>query len=148
VLADSRIVHYPALIALSQVINDKRRGYYHALERNNRSLEVTDWLVYFADTILSGQAETVRWVELVIAKGKFLSHFGQQLNERQLKVLVRMFREGPDGFRGGLSADNYISITGSQDHEAFASPDDDDSTCRNIELKTVRTDFVLVRGRG
>ncbi|RYD24632.1 MAG: DUF4172 domain-containing protein, partial [Verrucomicrobiaceae bacterium] len=26
--------------------------------------------------------------------------------------LVRMFREGPDGFKGGLSARNYISITG------------------------------------
>ena len=23
-----------------------------------------------------------------------------------------MFREGPDGFKGGLSAENYISITG------------------------------------
>ncbi len=23
-----------------------------------------------------------------------------------------MFREGPDGFRGGLSAENYIAITG------------------------------------
>lgn len=23
-----------------------------------------------------------------------------------------MFREGPDGFKGGLSAENYIAITG------------------------------------
>ena len=27
------------------------------------------------------------------------------------KVLARMFREGPDGFTGGLSADNYLRIT-------------------------------------
>jgi Fic family protein len=27
-------------------------------------------------------------------------------------VLTRMFKEGIDGFKGGLSAENYISITG------------------------------------
>jgi Fic family protein len=35
-----------------------------------------------------------------------------QLNERQERALARMFREGPDGFEGGLSAANYITITG------------------------------------
>jgi hypothetical protein len=25
-------------------------------------------------------------------------------------VLARLFKEGPDGFRGGLSAENYITI--------------------------------------
>ena len=33
------------------------------------------------------------------------------LNERQAKVLERIFREGINGFRSGLSAENYISIT-------------------------------------
>ena len=35
-----------------------------------------------------------------------------QLNERQEKVLVRMFRAEPDGFQGGLSAGNYQRIAG------------------------------------
>ena len=35
-----------------------------------------------------------------------------KLNDRQQKVLARMFREGSAGFRGGLSAGNYMSITG------------------------------------
>ena len=34
------------------------------------------------------------------------------LNERQKKALLRMLREAPEGFRGGLSASNYITITG------------------------------------
>jgi Fic family protein len=34
------------------------------------------------------------------------------LNERQAKAIARMFREGPGGFKGGLSADNYLKITG------------------------------------
>ncbi len=33
------------------------------------------------------------------------------LSERQEKVIARLFREGIDGFKGGLSAENYISIT-------------------------------------
>lgn len=33
------------------------------------------------------------------------------MNARQAKAIARMFREGIDGFKGGLSAENYISIT-------------------------------------
>jgi Fic family protein len=36
---------------------------------------------------------------------------GGRLNERQQKALARMFREGVDGFKGGLSAGNYMAIT-------------------------------------
>ena len=35
-----------------------------------------------------------------------------EINERQEKALIRIFREGPDGFEGGLSAGNYRTITG------------------------------------
>ena len=34
------------------------------------------------------------------------------MNERQEKVIARLFKEGPNGFTGGLSAENYIAITG------------------------------------
>jgi Fic family protein len=34
------------------------------------------------------------------------------LNERQAKAIARMLQEGIAGFKGGLSAQNYISITG------------------------------------
>src|SRR5271165_5258722 len=33
------------------------------------------------------------------------------MNARQEKAIARMFREGIDGFKGCLSAENYISIT-------------------------------------
>jgi len=35
-----------------------------------------------------------------------------QLNPRQEKALLRMLREGPEGFAGGLSAGKYATITG------------------------------------
>jgi Fic family protein len=35
-----------------------------------------------------------------------------RLNDRQEKAMLYMFREGPQGFKGGLSAGNYSTITG------------------------------------
>lgn len=35
-----------------------------------------------------------------------------QLNPRQEKAVNRMLREGPEGFKGDLSAGNYAAITG------------------------------------
>jgi Fic family protein len=34
------------------------------------------------------------------------------LNERQEKAILRMAREGANGFKGGISAENYLAITG------------------------------------
>ena len=50
-------------------------------------------------------------VDFLIQKTKFYDRVKSQLNDRQEKALVRIFREGLEGFKGGLSAENYISIT-------------------------------------
>jgi Fic family protein len=47
-----------------------------------------------------------------IAKTRLYDRLLGSLNERQEKVLARMFREGVEGFKGGLSAENYMAITG------------------------------------
>src|SRR5499427_9641254 len=101
----------PTLIALAYTIERKRKDYYAALERNNKDDEITDWLGYFAATILEAQRNTLARVDFYLAKAKLYERLRGQLNERQEKVLARMFREGIDGFKGGLSAENYISIT-------------------------------------
>ena len=101
----------PTLIALARSIGQNRKRYYGALEVASRTMEVTPWLTYFAKTVLEAQQESMRLVSFTIAKARFYERFGDQLNERQAKVIARMFREGPDGFKGGLSAENYLSIT-------------------------------------
>ena len=50
-------------------------------------------------------------VDFYVAKAKFYEALRGKLNARQDKLIARMFREGVDGFKGGLSAENYISIT-------------------------------------
>jgi Fic family protein len=101
----------PTLSALAYTIERKRKDYYAELERNNKELRIDDWMTYFANTVLQAQDNTIKRVDFYIAKAKFYEKFRDRLNERQAKVVARMFREGVDGFKGGLSADNYISIS-------------------------------------
>ncbi|KJV80453.1 hypothetical protein RHORCCE3_1378 [Rickettsia hoogstraalii str. RCCE3] len=101
----------PILIALSHVINEEKKLYYNALERNNKSLEITDWILYFVGTIIKAQDYTLRNIEFLINKTKFYDKFKNILNARQEKVVKRIFEEGVEGFKGGLSAKNYITIT-------------------------------------
>jgi Fic family protein len=58
---------------------------------------------------------------LIIKKTKILDKLRGQCNLRQEKVILRLLREGPQGFKGGLSADNYITI--SQTSRATATRD-------------------------
>jgi len=101
----------PSLIALAYTIERKRKDYYAALERNNKETEITDWLTYFAKTILEAQNNTIRRIDFFVAKAKFYQRQRGTLNERQAKVIARMFQQGIDGFEGGLSAETYISIS-------------------------------------
>jgi Fic family protein len=103
---------HATLLALSQTINRGRKTYYEMLEASNKRNKITEWLVYFARTVIEAQSGAQNLVDFIIAKTKFYDRFRGQLNERQEKVIARMMREGPDGFKGGLSAEKYISITG------------------------------------
>jgi Fic family protein len=105
-------LNHPSLIALAYTIERKRKDYYAALERNNKELEITDWLIYFARTVIEAQGNTISRMDFYVAKTKFYDRLRDHLNERQAKVIARMFREGIHGFKGGLSAENYITITG------------------------------------
>jgi Fic family protein len=62
------------------------------------------------NTVIEAQNNTIKRVDFYVAKAKLYERLRGQLNERQDKVIARRFREGIDGFKGGLSAENYISI--------------------------------------
>ncbi len=107
----SQGLNQSSLISLSHAIQSKKKKYYDALEASNRSLEINNWLGYFSKTILEAQGYSQALVELSITKNNLFKTLQGRLNERQIKVLNRMFQEGPKGFDGGLSAENYIKIT-------------------------------------
>jgi Fic family protein len=101
----------PTITALAATILARRKSYYSALEVANKHNEVTDWLAWFAGIAIEAQDNTTALVEFLIDKVKLLERLKGQLNTRQEKALLRMFREGPQGFKGGLSAGNYSTIT-------------------------------------
>ena len=101
----------PVLIALSHRIEQKKKAYYYALEQANRSNEITAWLVYFAETIIDAQRYTQKHIKFLVNKTKLYDRLRDQINSRQEKVLMRMFQEGLEGFKGGLSAKNYMTIS-------------------------------------
>ncbi len=124
----------PSLIALAQTIERGRKGYYAALERNNKSNDITDWLTYFGQVILDAQATSIKRLEFYLAKAKFYERMRGQMNDRQDKAIARIFREGIDGFKGGLSAENYITIT--RTSRATATRDLQDLVLRGALTKT------------
>ena len=131
----------PTLIALSQVIQKKKKAYYSMLEHSNKSVNITEWIEYFANTILEAQDYTHRYIDFLIKKAKLYTRIKGQLNARQNKVIQRIFQEGPEGFEGGLSSKNYISMT--ETSKATATRDLQDLASKNIllikgELKTTR----------
>jgi Fic family protein len=100
----------PTLIALAATILAKRKSYYEALEAANKKNEITGWLAWFAGVAIEAQRRTTALVEFLIHKAKLLDGLRGKLNQRQEKVLLRMLREGPGGFVGGLSAGKYAMI--------------------------------------
>jgi Fic family protein len=101
----------PVLMSLSKTIEANKNAYYNALEKAQRSNEITDWINYFVKTIVAAQAEAEEQIDFTLRKAKFFDRFKDRLTERQLKVIRRMLEEGPSGFKGGMNAGKYGSIT-------------------------------------
>jgi Fic family protein len=110
--AAAQAVGQPILLTLATAILANQKRYYEALERANRRIDITEWLTWFAGIALEAQQRSIAQVEFVIAKTKLLDRLRGKINARQEKALLRMFQEGPEGFKGGLSAGNYMTITG------------------------------------
>ena len=130
----SMSIQRPALISLSQIIEAKKKDYYSFLEAHNTTLDLTNWLLYFGQTILDAQDNTLKIIEFLIEKAKFFDRFSNQLNDRQTKAIKRIFNAGHEGFKGGLSADNYIRIV--KTSASTATRDLKDLVDKRILLKT------------
>ncbi len=130
----SQGVGRPVLIAVSKILEKGKREYYFQLGKCNKTLDIQDWVEYFAQIILEAQKESVGLLYFLIKKTRLLSTLSGQINKRQEKVLLRLFAEGPAGFKGGLSADNYIKITGAS--RATATRDLADLVKRKALIKT------------
>ncbi len=101
----------PLLISLSTSIEKNKKQYYNALEKGQRSNEITPWLHFFIDMILDALETSETMIHFTLIKTRFFDQYKDVLNSRQQKVIRRMFQEGINGFEGGMNARKYIGIT-------------------------------------
>ncbi len=107
----SQSMGQPTLLSLSRAIESDKKSYYTALEKAQRSNEVTNWIRYFLKLILHAQKQSEELVDFILAKTTFLDLHANELNQRQRHVVDRMLRAGPEGFEGGMNARKYKSLT-------------------------------------
>jgi Fic family protein len=73
--------------------------------------EMKRFIAWFNRTGPVGPQPLPALAEFLVDKVRLFARLDGQLNERQMKALLRVFEEGPEGFKGGLSAGNYTAIT-------------------------------------
>jgi len=106
----SQTIGRPMVMSLSQSIEADKKSYYKALEKAQRSNEISDWVYYFVNIIHKAQVQAKETITHTIKKTKFFDRYKEQLNARQLKVVERMLRETGE-FKGGMTAKKYSSIS-------------------------------------
>jgi Fic family protein len=105
----SQTIGRPVLLSLSQEIEKNKKLYYAAIEKAQKKNEITEWLQYFISVIYAAQLEAKKLINFTLQKTMLIGKYKEQLNTRQMKAILKML-ESPDGFKGGMSAEKYVSI--------------------------------------
>ncbi len=94
--------------SLSAQIQRERNSYYDILERTQkRSMDVTEWLFWFLDSLRRAVDQAQHVLDAVLVKTRFWQHWATTpLNERQVKLLNRLL----DGFEGKLTSSKWAAI--------------------------------------
>jgi len=94
--------------SLSAQIQRERKAYYDILERTQKtSLDVTQWLAWFLDTLHRTVSRAHFTVDAVLAKARFWQRWATSpLNERQVKLLNRLLED----FDGKLTSSKWAAI--------------------------------------
>ena len=108
----AQCIGQPTLTALAATMLLRRKAYYAALQAASTDNAIASWIAWFAGVTIEAQRRTLARIEFVVDKTRLVDRLRDGLNDRQQKALLRMLREGPEGFEGGLSAGNYMTITG------------------------------------
>lgn len=91
----------PLILSISTIIEKDKTAYYDALKQAQNTLDITEWICYFSQTILNAQKQAKTIIRFTLEKAKFLDKYKSKLNERQVKVIMKMFAYGIEGFKGG-----------------------------------------------
>ena len=98
------------ILSVSTAIESDKKNYYKELNKASKTLEINEWIVYFAKLLIEAQENAINVIRLSIRKTQFFDAHKKMLNSRQMKVLKKMFDKGAEEFKGGMTARKYISI--------------------------------------
>lgn len=98
--------------AMSASILDDRSSYYRVLETSQKSsMDITEWLQWFLQTLLRSLQQAMTRIEAVLGKARFWqANRDAKLSAEQIKVLNRMLNGGKRGFADGISAAQYQAV--------------------------------------
>ncbi|MNO76866.1 Adenosine monophosphate-protein transferase SoFic [compost metagenome] len=98
--------------AMSASILEDRSGYYRVLENSQKAtLDITEWLEWFLQTLLRSLQQAMARIESVLGKARFWqAHRQSGLSAEQTKVLNRLLDGGERGFEDGISAAQYQAV--------------------------------------
>lgn len=122
--------------SLSAQIGRDRKNYYDLLEKTQKGeLDVTQWLGWFLNSLLSAIQVAQADLSITLAKTNFWQHWSATpMNERQIKLLNQLL----DGFDGKLTSSKWATI-------AKCSPD---TALRDITDLLERGVLVKSNSRG
>lgn len=94
--------------SMSAQIQRERKAYYDILERTQkRSMDVTEWLFWFLDTLHRAVDQAQHMLDAVLTKTRFWQRWATMpLNERQVQLLNKLL----DGFEGKLTSSKWAAI--------------------------------------
>lgn len=95
--------------SLSAQIQRERKAYYDILERTQKGgLDVTEWLLWFLQTLEEALGLAHRTLDGVLVKARFWQRLsGTPMNPRQVKVVSRLL----EGFEGKLTSSKWAAMT-------------------------------------
>ncbi|CAN1605003.1 protein of unknown function [Pseudomonas mediterranea] len=98
--------------AMSVSILDDHAGYYRALESAQKAtLDITDWLTWFLQTLSRSLHKAMAQTESVLGKARFWQvHRASALAPAQIEVLNYMLDGGERSFESGISAAQYQTV--------------------------------------
>ena len=62
-------------ISLSTIIEKNKTEYYESLKSAQRTLDITDWILYFGNLILNAPKAAQSLIELIIKKARYFEQF-------------------------------------------------------------------------
>lgn len=95
--------------SMSKTICKNKKEYYAILEKTTvGNTDITEWLLWFLDTLLISIKDSIKTSEKTIRKMQFWQrHRNVPMNERQVKMVNMLW----DGFEGNLTNARWAKIT-------------------------------------